>query len=197
MVGIVKWLRHRVVAPVYVGSNPTTHPIIIVGVSPSGKATDSDSVMRRFESCYPSQKQRGVGEMILSDIERRWLEVRFYYFILDLYHIRNNFLDAIAAISAIRQISDKDTKKVQELAATMTSDPYYLPSEEELIILASMNGIKQKRIAEYVGKSQPTINWIIKNKSKNFISYPKLSIKEDEEIKEFFDILEIFKKAGL
>ena len=25
------------------------------GVSPSGKATDSDSVMRRFESCYPSQ----------------------------------------------------------------------------------------------------------------------------------------------
>ncbi len=57
MVGIVKWLRPRVVAPVYVGSNPTTHPIneIAVGVSPSGKATDSDSVMRRFESCYPSQ----------------------------------------------------------------------------------------------------------------------------------------------
>ena len=57
MVGIVKWLRPRVVAPVYVGSNPTTHPIneIDVGVSPSGKAMDSDSIMRRFESCYPSQ----------------------------------------------------------------------------------------------------------------------------------------------
>ena len=54
MVGIVKWLRPRVVAPVYVGSNPTTHPIEVVGVSPSGKATDSDSVIRRFESCYPS-----------------------------------------------------------------------------------------------------------------------------------------------
>ena len=54
MVGIVKWLRHRVVAPVYVGSNPTIHPIN-VGVSPSGKAMDSDSIMRRFESCYPSQ----------------------------------------------------------------------------------------------------------------------------------------------
>ncbi len=27
MVGIVKWLRHRIVAPVCVGSNPTTHPI--------------------------------------------------------------------------------------------------------------------------------------------------------------------------
>ena len=26
------------------------------GISPSGKATDFDSVIRRFESCYPSQK---------------------------------------------------------------------------------------------------------------------------------------------
>ena len=62
VVGIVKWLRQRVVAPLCVGSNPTIHPIFLgkfnsVGVSPSGKATDSDSVMRRFESCYPSQKE--------------------------------------------------------------------------------------------------------------------------------------------
>ena len=55
-VGIVKWLRQRVVAPLCVGSNPTIHPIS-VGVSPSGKAMDSDSIMRRFESCYPSQMQ--------------------------------------------------------------------------------------------------------------------------------------------
>ena len=26
MVGVVKWLRHRVVAPAFVGSNPITHP---------------------------------------------------------------------------------------------------------------------------------------------------------------------------
>ena len=60
MVGIVKRLRPRVVAPVFVGSNPTTHPIFLfIGVSPSGKATDSDSVIRRFESCYPSQYSAG------------------------------------------------------------------------------------------------------------------------------------------
>ena len=58
MVGIGKRLSHRVVAPICVGSNPTTHPILFIGVSPSGKATDSDSVMRRFESCYPSQSER-------------------------------------------------------------------------------------------------------------------------------------------
>ena len=65
MVGVVKWLRHRIVIPACVGSNPTIHPITFsqdssydIGVSPSGKATDSDSVIRRFESCYPSQQIR-------------------------------------------------------------------------------------------------------------------------------------------
>ena len=52
MVGIVKWLRHMVVVHASVGSIPTTHPID--GASPSGKAMDSDSIMRRFESCRPS-----------------------------------------------------------------------------------------------------------------------------------------------
>lgn len=28
-----------------------------IGVSPSGKAMDSDSIMRRFESCYPSHRR--------------------------------------------------------------------------------------------------------------------------------------------
>ena len=33
------------------------HMFNAVGVSPSGKATDSDSVIRRFESCYPSLRE--------------------------------------------------------------------------------------------------------------------------------------------
>ena len=41
-----------------VGSNPTTHPILLFtayyGVSPSGKAPDFDSGTRRFKSCHPS-----------------------------------------------------------------------------------------------------------------------------------------------
>ena len=72
MVGIVKWLRHMVVVHACVGSNPTTHPkrcrtgsaLADVGASPSGKATDSDSVMRRFESCRPSQKKRRHSQVV-------------------------------------------------------------------------------------------------------------------------------------
>ena len=48
MVDVAKWLTHRIVAPAFVGSIPIIHPI---GESPSGKATDFDSVIRRFDPC--------------------------------------------------------------------------------------------------------------------------------------------------
>ena len=48
--GVVKRLTRRIVAPLRVGSSPTTRPIFFypefhMGVSPSGKATDFDSVI--------------------------------------------------------------------------------------------------------------------------------------------------------
>ena len=59
MVGIVKWSRPRGCGSCIRGFESLPTHILSkrndVGVSPSGKATDSDSVMRRFESCYPSQ----------------------------------------------------------------------------------------------------------------------------------------------
>ena len=67
------WLARQIVALEAEGSNPFIHPILSpqprlygeawsfsrvaarsIGMSPSGKATDFDSVTRRFESCHPS-----------------------------------------------------------------------------------------------------------------------------------------------
>ena len=52
------WLERKIVDLEVVGSSPTFHPTIIklnIGVQPSGKAIDFDSIIRRFESCHPSQ----------------------------------------------------------------------------------------------------------------------------------------------
>ena len=50
MVNVVQLVERQFVALVVVGSSPIVHPI---GISPSGKAPDFDSGIRRFESCYP------------------------------------------------------------------------------------------------------------------------------------------------
>ena len=53
-------VRHRTLTSALAGSNPATPATqtnfdkYTVGVSPSGKATDSDSVMREFKSLHPS-----------------------------------------------------------------------------------------------------------------------------------------------
>jgi hypothetical protein len=54
MAAVAKWITHRIVAPAFEGSIPFGRPIITNGDSPSGKATDFDSVMPRFESWIPS-----------------------------------------------------------------------------------------------------------------------------------------------
>ena len=52
MAAVDKWLSQRTVTPLCGGSKPLSRPIL--GISQVGKATDFDSVIRRFESCIPS-----------------------------------------------------------------------------------------------------------------------------------------------
>ena len=68
MVVVVQLAERQIVALEVKGSIPFDHPIFIFGgVSPSGKALDSDSNTRRFESYHPSQcltiKVRSCGRI--------------------------------------------------------------------------------------------------------------------------------------
>lgn len=135
--------------------------------------------------------------MILSDHTRRWLEVRFYYFCLDIFHIRKDMMDVIYSIEAVSQIGKVDTKAIKLIAGKILGEPYYLPTQDELILLAHLNNIKTKQIADYVNKTQNHIYKVIKAKLPKYAPYPLLDVHEDEIIKEFLDLLQIFRKAGI
>lgn len=135
--------------------------------------------------------------MILSDHTRRWLEVQFYYFCLDIFHTRNNMLDVIYSIEAISQIGTINTKEIKLIAGKILGEPHYLPTQTELILLAYLHNVKPNKIADYINKSRQYIHQTVQNKLPNYAPYPLLDVHEDEIIKEFLDLLQIFKKAGI
>ncbi len=63
MAGVAQSVERQIVALEVASSKLVARPThFIVGVSPSGKARDFDSRIRRFKSCHPSQIQNsGVG----------------------------------------------------------------------------------------------------------------------------------------
>ena len=80
MAVVAKWLTHRIVAPTFVGSIPIGR-LLINGVWPSGKAPDFDSVIRWFESSYPSREDSdiclGLFGCVLSTVVPEWQYRRF------------------------------------------------------------------------------------------------------------------------
>ena len=56
MAGVAQMVRASDCGPGGRGFDSHLSPHISVGVSPSGKAPDFDSGIRRFKSCHPSQK---------------------------------------------------------------------------------------------------------------------------------------------
>ena len=102
--------------------------------------------------------------MILNDLTRRWYEVRFYYYCLDVYHIRKDMLDVMGIVEAIAQIGKFNTITIKQLAGKMISDPYYLPLQDELILLCAIRNYTQKEIAELTGRSQQSISYIIRTR---------------------------------
>lgn len=136
--------------------------------------------------------------MILTDLARRWNEVRFYHYCNELFQLRQNILDVVLAIEAVAQIGGNlDVARVKALAGSILSDPYYASSQEEFIVLAYMVGITQADIARHYGKQRNSIARTIKAYKDKLLIYPKLTDPDHRTIIEFFEHLEKFKNIGL
>ena len=109
-------------------------------------------------------------------------------------------LDVVLAVEAIAQIADDvNIAGIKNLAGNILSDPYLQADESEYIFLAHEEGkIGITQIAKHLEKQRTGIHSRYKNiKAKNLSYYPKLDIKYDMLIQQFFNKLELFKNIGL
>ncbi len=136
--------------------------------------------------------------MILTDLSRKWAEVRFYHWCKELFQLRNNMLDVVLAIEAISQIGrDLKVINVKAIAGKFISDPYFAASLEELIVYAHMNGVSFDNIGKHIGRSKSSVARTYNREKDKVIIYPKLSIEDDQTIIDFFNQIDKFKSIGI
>ena len=137
--------------------------------------------------------------MILSEHLRRWTEIKYYYFCLDIYHINNNMVEVILLIEAISHIGNLDFKLLKSITGKILSDPYYLPIKDEVISMANLYGLTQSEISKQFGFNRGTIRTILESPYRNTQHNPTplLNINEDTEIYKFCQILSQVQKAGI
>ena len=136
--------------------------------------------------------------MILSEQLRRWSEIRFYYFCLDIYHINNDMIEVILMVEAIAHIGHLDYKLLKTITGKMLGDPYYLPIRDEVVSLANAYGLSISEICRQIKINRSTAKTILKS-TRNTIQSPTplLPINEDQEIYKFCNILSLVQKAGI
>ena len=137
--------------------------------------------------------------MILSEQQRRWSEIKYYYFCMDLYHINHDMIEVILLIEAVAHLGKLDYKLLKSITAKMLGDPYYLPARDEVISLAYAYGLTQTEISKQFDLPRVSVSRIIKDPRRNAVNapIPLLDIVEDQEMYRFCQLLPLIQKAGI
>ena len=132
----------------------------------------------------------------MTNSERRWAEIRLFYFCLDIYRMRHDLLDVAYSIDAISQIGNFKRERLKHISAKLIGDPTNMPTATEFIYIANENGLANSYIAEILGKSRAHVTQVLKKNEKPAFC-PLLSEEDDIEIDKFITLLDKFQKAGI
>lgn len=134
--------------------------------------------------------------MILSEYDRRWVEIRFYQFCAETYKIRRKTIDIINYADAICDLGDADKNRIRKLIQTMLNDTYYQSSKRDIILLSHIKGLSSVQIAEYLNMTRQGVRKYINNNLELYTPLPRCGIDDDYEIVKFLKTLDNLNSAG-
>ena len=135
--------------------------------------------------------------MILSEHQRRWDEIRMYYFIRDAYDINKNTVDLMTLSDAICSVGKVNTGIIRNVIMKMLNDPYFIPYKSEIYVLSKQLGYPMTKVAKRMGTTQQAANQNALRNLKNYEPYPRYEIDENQEIHKFLDTVDTLRKVGL
>lgn len=130
--------------------------------------------------------------------DNRWLEIRFYYLCYGIYELKHDFMSMIQYIDAISIMGSINLQRIRIIAADMLKEIAYQPTKEELAILSYRYSLPYRTIHKYTGMARSTYNNLIEDDSVNpRFFFPRSSENDLVTIKEFMDIVDQIKEAGI
>ena len=129
--------------------------------------------------------------------QRRWAEVEFYYFSLDIYHINNDMLDVASMIETLALMTKKSkVERLKGLSAKLLTDISSTPTTLELVFLMKDQNYSTKEISKATNKSTKQINRYLTNNEPPIFT-PKLKESDDIQIAKFMETVHKIKQAGI
>ena len=137
--------------------------------------------------------------MIISEHERRWIEICFYQFCIGMYSIRQKSIDMIDMADAICLLADIDNNKIRMLINQMMHDTYYTPTKREIILIAHLKGYSSSEINQMLEKkiTRQGINKFIKENLKSFVPIPRCEVEDDRLLYKFIMTFNKVKNIGI
>lgn len=129
--------------------------------------------------------------------QRRWAEIEFYYFSLDIYHINYDMMDVASMIETIAMMTKKaKIERLKGLSAKLLTDIGSTPTTLELVFLMYNQGFNTKEIGKATNKSSRQINRYLNNNEPPIFT-PKLNEADDIQLAHFMETVNKVKQAGI
>lgn len=79
-------------------------------------------------------------------MEKRWLEVRFYYLCINILEKTQDVLQTVGFIENLAHLAKVKEISLKNLAYSFLTKPKYQPTKKEYVILAYLNKVPTRKI---------------------------------------------------
>jgi len=128
-------------------------------------------------------------------MEKRWLEVQFYYLCQTILGETKELQSVINFVEGMSFLSNYKIEQIKQLAVQSLTDPALQPSRKEYALLAHQNNIPVRKILKRLRLHISTFyTWIEENKKDPTKFYPRLSQESHDIIESLFKTIDFIKE---